>query len=220
MSPGTWFLRATGMIVEGLTDWHHVKGFAIGVVAKPSDQTSEQHCVQRVTEALDLIGAYSPRQFARMRRDVRRILVRKLQVPSVVEWMHPTACVRISDEFVLHAAVTANDIAGVMLNAGIQARLGHHSRYSAATEVRCTVIRWRHEAQFFAAVPGAASSARLIEALTNKGRLSVQDDESLDEVMHSVQSVIEEYELPAWEEQRAFRRLGIYDVRGVRDALK
>ena len=55
---------------------HLIRGFPVTVINTRSDIATAQ-VVQRLTEALDLIAAYAPRRFRRMRRDLTGLLVRR-----------------------------------------------------------------------------------------------------------------------------------------------
>lgn len=148
------------------TDVHSVLGFQVEVInARPDIATSV--VLERLEDALALIERYQPIRFARLRRDIRVILVQRFA--SRGAYLHEHGAILTELTFLARRDIGPEVVAASVLHEGVHARTFRLARTQAGTQpAREERICRRAELAFGRALPGEAGApviARALESL-------------------------------------------------------
>lgn len=147
------FVRAT------LHTAHRRRVLAIPVYVERADELAPDACFSKVSEALSLIARYDPARFARMRRDLRRILVDGNRVSRGQYVSEFTLC-RLDDAYVASEQTSAAELALTIVHEAAHAKVDRAGiSYSPDRQIRIERVCVAAEIAFARKLPNAKTLA-------------------------------------------------------------
>ena len=137
--PRFWFIR----IVWAISSKKVHQGLPIGLLL-PSRQESDTQ-FGRVAQALDLLATVNPQRLARIRRDVRRILVVGARRAALGSWYRGPRLVTLAPDWVSANDTTPEAIASTIVHEAPHARL---EGFGYAEPIRARIERICHHQEY------------------------------------------------------------------------
>jgi hypothetical protein len=122
------------------------------VLVAPANNAVQQQVVSSAIEALRLIAVYNPRRFARLRRDIRAVLVWPATLGTVAHFDDASRFCVLNTDYV--QTRSAMYVALLVVHEGTHARL-RHLRFSRYSRRRIETVCMREELHFALRVPAA-----------------------------------------------------------------